>query len=780
MTAELDPDPLRAASLEHMAGHLPGPFAAGAVRHEIELDSTGRARVGRTGPGSWSPREPLVVLALRQDLGADSWQVGARLDPSGANRDLGSVYFDPYTEAGAALLVYRPEVDAVARTVQPFVLALRAFDAGGSELSPARLNEHFKLIVIEGVLGRLLFAVAAEKARLRREARLIGTVRKLETAAGDSLDRIGEELGVPRFTERLEFSAGQIATSTERERDADYRRRLGVYRGFQLSTRRRLLELLNGPGAATDPNRGPLGGLGLAERFSVAEDDNPFAVAVIVVASGPNVARAAEIRDAFLSSLRETHLIAPALDVDRNRFAPSVVLERDQAERELLRTRFRWSSSQRIAPMLAAALGRVARCLIALGAGPRWRVLRAQQNSGSRYQLGLGIELALPQAVVLNRIAARVPSAIATATLDEDTRALLRSMSPTSAALDPEARWLFEPCGLRTVHRLDAGRVYLSHLPQFGLALSGPTAVSTAGGQELEANYHAPGDPGLNAVLVDGLARANAAWTHGGEPAWTVLPAASEAALLAGLVPLPAASEAVIRQAGFTLAFDLARLVTTLPNVPDALLAYLELPAGLTTAVATTTGAADTVLVDRLARLRETLQSSAFASAMFVQTSAGQLLLVVSVIGLPQVGSNLSSRRATGFRWYSVPIFGAQAQIAAVGSKTRFTPTGTGITAVVALGYARQGLTDPYEIRIELPRTARLDLRQYEFLMNILGHSYPIGVEINTYSLRQGNVDLDGDGAAEPLPPAVSRTYRPFRRKRHLGQRGVPVTEEEA
>jgi hypothetical protein len=428
---------------------------------------------------------------------------------------------------------------------------------------------------------------------------------------------------------------------------------------------------------------------------------------------------------------------------------------------------------------VANALARVARCLQALGLRQLWRVLRAQEDSeGSRYQLGLGLELELPSAVVLDRLASAVPHAIASRRLDEDTRALLRSMVPTRAAEDPDALWLLGPCGLRTVHRLDLRKIFVSHLPQFGLAVTGPTAIATPGNVEIQANYHAPGDPGPNAVLAAGLARASQLWAASGESAWTVEASSAEPALLASLLPLPSGSEAAISQAGLPLAFDLERLKTALPNVPDALLAYLTLPADLASAILSTSGEGDVALIDRLTQLRDVMQATAIASAMLLQAGAGRVVLVVSVIGLPQVGANLSSRRATGFRWYSVPIYGAQGQLPLVGSTTRFAATGTGITAVVALGYARQGLSDPYEIRIELPRAARLDLRQYEFLMNVLSHGYPIGVEVNTFSLRQAHVDLNGDGAAEPLSPEVSRTYRPFRRKRHRGQRGISVTEE--
>jgi len=61
--------------------------------------------------------------------------------------------------------------------------------------------------------------------------------------------------------------------------------------------------------------------------------------------------------------------------------------------------------------------------------------------------------------------------------------------------------------------------------------------------------------------------------------------------------------------------------------------------------------------------------------------------------------------------------------------------------------------------------------------MNLLNQAHPIGVEVNTFSIRQRHVDLDGDGVAEPLPPAIARTFRQFRRRRHRGEVGVPIED---
>ncbi len=102
-------------------------------------------------------------------------------------------------------------------------------------------------------------------------------------------------------------------------------------------------------------------------------------------------------------------------------------------------------------------------------------------------------------------------------------------------------------------------------------------------------------------------------------------------------------------------------------------------------------------------------------------------------------------------------------------------PSSPGLCAIVVLGYARRGLVDPYEYRVDLPPNSLLNLTQYEFLMNLLERTFPAGVEINTYSIRHDHVDLDGDGKANPLPPGASRSYRQFRLSRQRGEFSVPL-----
>ena len=152
----------------------------------------------------------------------------------------------------------------------------------------------------------MLYLLGAEKQRLRRLARELASMRLLAGARDNALDRVGADLGVPRFSDTLAFRSGEIVTDVRREPDDEYRRRLGVYRPWLRPTKARLLELLNGPDAPTSANTGPLAALGLAARFTLDEDDTDFAVAISIVGVDDPAYRAG-----FLQFVRSTLLVWP-------------------------------------------------------------------------------------------------------------------------------------------------------------------------------------------------------------------------------------------------------------------------------------------------------------------------------------------------------------------------------------------------------------------------------------------------------------------------------------
>jgi hypothetical protein len=779
-----------------MLAHLTGPFGGGARDEAVAIDAGGRAAVDRRG------RQPLLLAAPTGPLEERGLRLRAVLDPGGAAVALGPLEFAPWTEAGASLPLHRPGVDPATGTAAPFSvqLSLAEVDPSGAEtpLDPAEVAARVELHLLEGVLGRLLYTLGAEKQRLRRTGREILATRRLATARDDALDRSGAELGVTRFEDQLVVRDGAIETVARREPDDELRRRLAVYRPLLVPSRSRVLELLNGPGEATDPNRGPLAGLGFGGRFRLVEGDEPFAVAVSLVAAGLRDADLDGPRLNFLDWVRATHLVWPQNTPQGNqahaaRYLPLTTRERVANLRGELRSVLAFedeaATNPAFAGFLAEALVRVGRCRAALGVSSPLTMRRAQApDQGSRYELGMGVDVDLPAAGELDAMAAALADPARPPAPEPGIEALLASMRPRPAADDPEGRWLLEPCGLRTVHRLATGTLYLSHLPNAGLMITGPEATDPPGAGQLreplffEAHFQAPGDPGANAALQAGLAGAAAAWAAQGGPPWTEVADADAPARWDQARPLevdpPEPVARALTGGGLRALAVPASAVAPLKDLPGELLQTLQLDAGQAAALNADAQGAANQLLELVVILRE----QGLSSALPLVTATGDVLLVVGVVGLPGAGLNLNERGATGFRWYLVPIVPRIAParfgyISSATSRAVVTPLLPGLAAVVVLGHRRGATgTDPYQYRVELPEGSLLDLVQYEFLMNLLDHTFPAGVEVNTFAIRREHVDLDGDGEADPLPPTVSRTFRRFR---HGARARRPWTEDE-
>jgi hypothetical protein len=485
----LDPDVLRSASHVNMAAHLTAPFAGGARGNPVPIASDGSATV------DWESREPLLLAAPTSQQGAGELVLSGTT-AAGAVA-LGTLTFAPYTEAGAYLPLLLPAVDALLRTAQPFEVALTLSSGDGrggplTPLSPAEIAGLIELALLEGITGRLLYTIGAEKQRIRRQAREIAAMRALASARDDALDRSGADVGVPRFLEGLEWDAerGQVVSQTlaQPESDDDYRRRIGLYRPLLQPTLANVTQLLNGAGAPTDPNSGALSQIApaLSDRFTVNDEYNPFAVAIHLVSSGDDV-----YRSEFLQYVRATRLLwpleNPAADaIHSARFLPSSERTRIEGVRSALRDGYAFSADAAadpaLAPLLADALNRLSACRGALGVSSAWTISRVQQNDGgSRYELGLGANLTLPAAAELDQLGSALSSPTRTPASDAETEALLASMTPRSSASDPDGSWLLEPCGLRTVQRLDATTLFVSHLPVFGLLIDGSSQASFSG-----------------------------------------------------------------------------------------------------------------------------------------------------------------------------------------------------------------------------------------------------------------------------------------------------------
>ncbi|MCC5858925.1 MAG: hypothetical protein JJT90_12265 [Ectothiorhodospiraceae bacterium] len=771
------------ASHLNMFEHVPGPLRPSARAHEIAIDAGGTAAI------EWSVREPLVVVRLAASLAEDALQLELMRDPGGANETLPPLRFAPYTEFGASLPAHLPPVDETTRHAAPLSLGLRlrriAPDGTDTAVPAAELGDWLKIEVLEGILARVAYILGSEHMRMRRVAREIMAMRQLTAARDSALDRIGAALAVPRLTDEIDFDAATLEVITRStdpaghpilESDAAYRRRLGIYQPRLYPSHGGLSLMVNGPGDAGDPNRGLLGALGVTERFRFVEADSPFAFAVHVIATGSDAARIN-----FLNHLRNIVLIAPRRALEQTRYLSSGERDRQQALRTRLNQSFQFGMDDYIAPMLAEALDRVARCRTELlgGALGTRQIQRAQDPAGgSRYELGLGLDLqpltqaertSLRDALLDPNRAPAADSAV------EGTLRDMAALPPPTADEDPDAAWFFRACGFRTVHRINNARLYLSHLPTAGLLIQGVSSLNPGDHTVLTAHYHSPGDPGSNVRLVESIKQAADAWTALGGAAWTELtPAQGRDRWQNAVVNANAAN--VFNTAGLP-ALDPAadQVEDRLSRVPDELLTTLRLAPAQSAEIL----AGDASAAPRLTNLVRVLSEAGIVSVLPLATAPNQVILVCSVIGLPGVGANLGPRRASGFRWYTVPIQGAAGQVGAMGGRTTFTAaTAPALAAVVAVGYARDpALTDPYEFRVQLPEAAHLNLRQYEFLMNLLEHAHPAGVEINTWRIRQQHIDLDGDGRAEPINPRIARAYRQFRRIRHRGEFGVGIEE---
>ena len=783
------PGEMRGASHRHMAASLTAPLKAGAADERLDVDAGGRVTLA----SAWF--RPLLIAAPRLPVPpSETLRLRATRDPDGpAPESLPPLEWAAHTEAGTFLPLYLPPTAPGGRTTEDVLLelTLEREDTETGAITPLPPAEVAAALVVHatgGNTGRLLFALAAEKGRIRRQAREIAAARSLATARGGALDRHGADLGVERFRDRLVWNAERDELVTEPrpggEPDAEYRRRLALYRPFYAGTKAGLTARL----AAVHPD------------FGVIEEDSEFAVALHLIETGAGPHRAR-----FLDYIRAVYLVYPANNPAANARHAARLLssaQRDQmlALRQRLRDNWTLAGNPGFAPNLAAALDRAGRALRALGVpAEELSVTRAQDDAGgSRYELGLGCDVAAVPEASWNAARATLLARGWPETTDAETVRLLNRLAdrgeealPTGAE-DPEGSWLLDACGMATRHPLGGGQVYVSHLPAYGLTVTGPSQVPLRMSVPLEAHWQAPGDAGgAHEALAAGLASTLAAWIDAGGAPWQVLDAATTDARwaeAAGAGEPPAEVVAGFAEADLPAARDAARVVAQLRALPSDRLATLALPASLTGPLLGGDAAERAEAGAALRQLLALLARRGISAALPLWTGAQEALLVTGVISLPLAGTNLAERSATAYRWYVAPLqprppaantsapdatsgaFVGSGTIGGVGTRTTFTGRANGLSLIMVLGYRRQpDRTDPYEYKVTLPEAATLTLDEYEFVMNLLAAGNPIGVEINTFDLRRGYVDLNGDSAAEPLSATVARTFRPFRRARSRG-----------
>jgi len=279
------------------------------------------------------------------------------------------------------------------------------------------------------------------------------------------------------------------------------------------------------------------------------------------------------------------------------------------------------------------------------------------------------------------------------------------------------------------------------------------TAVPTVVSAALRAAGDAAGP--RHAALVDGLDRAAADWAARGGAPWRAVHDRAEQQSLWSAVADPGPAGAVFRAVGLVTAP--AAFPDEMATVPVEYTATLVVPAVLAEQWRVGAGL-------RQARaLVDVLQGNGLASAVGLVATTADIAVVVSVVGLPGAGLNLSGRAAAGYRWYCPPLRGLPGVVSVVGSSTVFRPADEGLSALVVLGYQRIGQADPYEVLLELPEEAALTLEQYEFLLNTVERAVAAGIQVNTLSLRRRHLDLEPDGQPNPLPATAAHVYRRFR-----------------
>jgi hypothetical protein len=749
-------------SLGHQRETAAGPLSA-ALRH----DSLAIAANGRITLPAQS-YEPLVSIAPARDLGDEDWEVEVQtVDPGPpvALTRLDPLRFAPYSEKAGFLPTFVPSVGPQGLTGAAIVLRLRV-KVNGAYVPLARTAELLTARYSEGRFARLLAVTQGETVRTRRLAREIAARRSLELSHGFQLDRIGRELAVPRFEDKISVKSGEMVISPDRETDAAYRNRLALYRPWMMPTRSKALERLNGAAA-------PLTLAGAPAKFGVLETDNPFMVSIKVFGVGQTQAQGAHIRANYLKYLRDTTLIDPITDVPVARQLSQSARQTERQMRLRLRARLDFDApgTRSLAPWLARAFDRLVRTLDHLGVAGKLNIARAQDDSGgSRFELGLAAELKPLGAGLLNGVRAAVQAGPASAS-DAEIAGVLAALRAADLTASDGA-WLFRACGFRTVAALTGGRMLLSHVSLGNLRIEGPDGLARGearAGVVFSAKLQ-PEVGNIDFALANALAGGKAGWPSGMDD-WTVVPPSQANAALAGISAPGLPQDDAFAAMGLAPPLQPAAFRQSLANYPDHVFRVLKLGAAASAALS----ASNSTASDRLGLIADTLGSNGAASLALLAT-AGGLVMVVGSIGLPQIGTNIGPRRSSDFFWSgSVLSEGDGIQLAGQGTRTQVKAIGDGLYAVTTFAYSRIGATDPFEWRVTLPPGEILTHPQYEMLMNTLDRLYPIGVEINTWWIRRRNVALDGV-TVQPLTPRLSRNYRPYRRTRFQGSGDAPAS----
>jgi hypothetical protein len=686
------------------------------------------------------------------------------------------VVFAPFSAEGTLLPGFVPRLDPGEDGTGDFTVSVTVHHITGKQRMMARPTpltsavsdgdaaEWIEGTVLEGRLARLLYLGTLEKQRCIRHAREINALRYLELNQRGGLDDRGADLGVPRLT-------------SLNETDDQYRARLAIYSKWRLATPTGFANALNGPGKDTDENAGLPSLVGVKERFRVVEDINDLSIATKLVTVGPDGATELE---QFHKVLRAHRLVD--IDTPMQAMLPDERRALYESVRTILHdelTRSGGDTSRYLAPLNALTLDRAVRLLRNLGHTAKINLKRSYDPAGgSRYELGLGVDIEPLTPTQLGKLASAVEG-LASEGVDDDITMLARSLQPRTAKEDPLGQWLFGPCGFRTVHLLDAETLHLSPLPTFGQWIDGPSSLAVGAQATYESRYHASGAAtGIHTRAQSALdATADAFKSAKLKP---VPPNLSPTQLNTVIQALSTSVSPTILPddlheavAAGVITTDAKTYATQLANVfnLDQIVAF-----SLSKSALSDLGSG-AKLRDALVARIDALQIAGFYSVRGIWDEANaRLLLLASVSQLPGATAKFGEPPPATFYWYETriphPIQGMDDPLLFTqrrGGRAKVHTGRTGLSLLVCIGYARRGLADPFEVRIELPDDALLDMDQYGYLMNLLEALYPIGIEINTFQIRRNHVDADGDGKAEFLTSRASRTYFQYQHRRAFG-----------
>lgn len=756
-------DPFGADLMRHIADEMSGPMSAAVEVQARPIDESGFFEL--TAP----LREGAILIQLKQPTDGAEIIVQSRVTAPAPARNLGRVRFARWSDVGAALPLLMEPANAATELIDPVRIRIRA-TRDGNDIPADEIRTFFDVQLLSGRLAKLLYILQSESAAVHRHAHAIAASRIIENARGEALDRHGADLGVARFRSGLVLQDdGQVLTRNEIEEDEHYRERLALVRRVSIPRPDRYRGL--------EKSGGPLSTFGPHIPITIKEADSPFSAAISIIGIAEEDDDAAKMRQAFLTFLKDWVLVDPQSGLPTRRRMPSEDARSERAQRRLIAGSIDIEPEEApLAPELAFCFEQLAMLLKVVGLAGQVRLTEAFaiDTEGSRHELGMGATIKNLSENLLEKMA----NAILSGLFEDQVElaALLGSIEvPPDPTADPTGRWLLEPCGFKTVHRLDEDHSYLSHTTVSSLEIIGERHHALSDGKatiDFSARF-APQGGGAGAALFDELMQLSIDKFSGASRS------RDPSDFLGEVRPHTVAQARKLRAAGLPEIEDWEPLKRRLAGLPDDQWGITIFSGSFANGLLNGQAAAWQKLEEGINMMRDA--GLAAAVPVFTADKAG---ILISSVSVPKIGFNISGKAATGVRWFVLPLDKRSSKATSANALYKISrPSGfetsvrfkqKGLYAVVALGYERRGDTDPYEIKaITTNDGDALNYAQYEYLMNLLALRSPIGVEINTWQLRQFHVESE-NGVRAPLGVAASRSFRRFRNPAQSGS--IPST----